>query len=696
MELLFEIGTEEIPPLYIRPALGDLEAGVRASLGKLGIEFASVRACGTPRRLVLVVEGLAEKGKDSKQKIFGPPVAAAFDKSGSPTQAAVGFARSQNVEVGDLGRGTKGKGEYLCIEKTQPGCSTRDQLASIAVSALAGIGFPKTMKWEPEGKRFARPVRWLALVADGEVVESAAGQGLAWAGLTAGNTTCGHRFLGSGRIEIKSFKQYCDDLGRNGVIVDHEERKRLVREGVERAAASVGGRVVEDEDLLERVTFTVEYPLAVAGSFSPKFLEMPRDVIVTALKEHQEFFSVGDGAGKLLPYFVAVANMDQDRAAKIRQGNERVLEARLDDAHFYWEQDLKDGLDAMAGRLANVVWQESLGTVAEKAGRLSTLALAISGATGLADAPRIQRASLVAKADLTSLMVREKEFASLQGVMGQEYARASGEDAEVARAIFEHYLPRFAGDVLPEAATGTVLALADKIDSLVGCFGVGLAPTGSEDPYGLRRQATGFIRILTEKGIHLSLDDLVARSMALYGTRLTAAPDRLKADVLAFLRQRIATLLVDGGARADLVDSVLEAGMDDPALVTVRLAAVKEFEADERFGLLVTAFKRAFNITKGEVKGEVTESLFEHPAEGDLYSRYNGLLPAFDSLVAKRSFGEAMDLLLELARPIDTFFTSVMVMAENPRVRQNRLNLLGGITRCFLAIADFSRMESSS
>jgi glycyl-tRNA synthetase beta chain len=696
MELLFEIGTEEVPPLYIRPALKTLEASVGASLTKLGIEFASARTFGTPRRLVLVFEGLAERGKDIKQKVFGPPVAAAFDGSGAPTQAAIGFAKSQQVEVGDLGRGMKGKGEYLCVEKLQVGCSARDQMPSVLAAALGEMAFPKTMKWETEGRRFARPVRWLVLVADGKVMEDAKGGRLAWAGLTAGGTTRGHRFLGSQAIPVTSFKQYTEDLRRNHVIVDHEERKRLVREGVEKAAASVGGRVVEDEDLLERVTFTVEYPLALAGSFSPKFLEMPRDVIVTALKEHQEFFSVGDGVGSLLPHFVAVANMDQDRASKIRLGNERVLEARLADAHFYWEQDLKDGLDVMAARLANVVWQEALGTLAEKAVRLADLALAISRATGLAEPAKLERACLVAKADLTSLMVREKEFASLQGAMGREYARASGEDGEVAEAVFEHYLPRFAGDVLPETATGTVLALADKIDSLVGCFGVGLAPTGSEDPYGLRRQATGFVRILSEKAIHLSMDDLISRSMSLYGKRLTVAPDRLRADVLAFLRQRIATLLVDGGARADLVDSVLEAGMDDPALVTVRLAAVKEFEADPRFGLLVTAFKRAFNITKGEVTGEVNESLFEHQAEGDLHSRYKALVPAFDSLIASRRFGEAMDLLLELAGPIDTFFTSVMVMAEDRQVRQNRLNLLGGITRSFLAIANFARMESSS
>jgi glycyl-tRNA synthetase beta chain len=600
------------------------------------------------------------------------------------------------VDVAHLGRGKKGKGEYLCVERVEKGVLARDHLSAMLVSALAAVAFPKTMYWESGKQRFARPVRWLALVADGKMGADSKGNRFSWAGLEAGNTTRGHRFLGSQEIAIASAGQYAEALRRNFVIVDHEERKRIVREGIAHAAASLGGRIVEDEDLLERVTFTVEYPLAIAGAFDRKFLEMPGEVIVTALKEHQEFFSVCDSGGTLLPCFVAVANLDKDRAGKIKLGNERVLKARLDDAHFYWEQDLKDGLDAMAGRLKQVVWQEQLGTLADKAGRMVSLSSTIAAAAGLGDSEITGRAALLAKADLTSLMVREKEFSSLQGLMGQEYAKALGEGEGVARAIFEHYLPRFAGDVLPETPAGIALALADKLDGLVGCFGIGLIPTGSEDPYALRRQATGFVRILMERGIHVSVGDLVSASIKLYRDGLQSSGAETGEKVLAFLRQRLQTLLVEAGSRADMVDGVLEAGFDDPALAAARLAAVKEFEADERFKVLVTAFKRAHNITKGEATGDVVEKLLEEKAEADLYASYRAILPGFNDLMSRKQFREAMALLLDIALPIDVFFGKVMVMVDRDDLKTNRLNLLGAITRRFLEIANFSRMESSS
>lgn len=696
MEIVFEIGTEEVPPLYIRPALESLQASLGTGLEKAGIAFQSLRVLGTPRRLVALGEGIADKAEDSKQMIFGPPVAAAFDASGKPTQAALGFAKSQGVDVADLARGKKGKGEYVSVEKVQQGGLLVDLLPAILKTVVEGIAFPKTMHWEPGNTRFARPVRWLVLVIDGKPASDTKGNRFCWAGIQASNTTCGHRFLGSQEIAVQSAKQYVDTLRRNFVIVDHEERKRLIEQEVAKAAASVGGQVVADGDLLERVAFTVEYPLAVAGAYSPRFLEMPREVIVTALKEHQEFFSVSDAQGKLVPHFVAVANMDQDRSGKIKQGNERVLKARLDDAHFYWEQDIKDGLGAMAGRLSHVVWQEQLGTLAEKTGRMVELAAWIAQATSLGDAEGVRRAAYLSKADLTSLMVREKEFSSLQGLMGCEYARVGGEKAEVARAIFEHYLPKFAGDALPETAGGTVLALADKVDSLVGCFGIGLVPTGSEDPYALRRQATGLVRILLEKGIHLSVSELVAVSTKLYGGKLSVGEQELRESLASFIKQRLQTLLVDAGSRADMVESVLDVGVDDLALVTARLEALKKFEADRRFPVLVTAFKRAYNITKGEVGGEVAPRLFQDKAEGDLHGVYESILPEFNSLVAAKRFEEAMNLLLELAIPIDTFFTSVMVMVEDESLKRNRLNLLGAITRRFLEIANLSKMESSS
>jgi glycyl-tRNA synthetase beta chain len=700
MELLLEIGTEEIPPSYVRPALEDLEAGVRSSLEAAGIEFSEVRTMGTPRRLVVVISGLAERAADRHVRVFGPPADKAFDRSGKPTQAAIGFARSQGVEIGDLETARKGKSDYVCIDKVEKGGLAVDEMGLVFKFELGtgGIRFPKTMKWEAEGVRFARPIRWLAYVVDGRLGTDSRGEAFHWAGITAGDTTRGHLFLGSRDIKITTPKGYMEDLERNFVIVDHERRKQMIRERIEKAASAAGGRIVEDEHLLERVTFAVEYPLALLGEFSARFLEMPREVVVTALREHQDFFSVADEEGNLLPNFVAVANMDKDREGKIKEGNERVLKARLDDAHFYWEQDLKDGLETMAGRLGGVVWQEQLGTLAEKSERVGGLAEHLVELSGVGEKAKVRSAAGLFKADLTSQMVREKEFSSLQGLMGREYALASGHDKEVAAAIFEHYLPRFAGDILPGTPTGQILAIADKLDSIVGYFGVGLVPTGSEDPYGLRRQATGVVRILFEREIHLDLERALSLAVDVYGAGLPADRERLVEDVYGFLEQRIQTLLVDAGNGPDLVQSVLGgAGSRDPLLMAKKIEAIKEFESDERFDTLITVFKRAFNIcaSTGKVGGEVDSGIIETGAEASLLKAYQDIQEEFKQSIDRQQFGDGLAVLLELAEPINVFFDEVMVMVDDEKIRENRLNLLGKITDLFLEIADFSKMDVS-
>ncbi len=695
MDLLFEIGTEEIPPFYIRPALEALKSGVGASLAKLGIEVARIRAFGTPRRMVLLVDGVDERARDKSETVFGPPADRAFDESGKPTPAATGFAKSQGVDVAELKTGTKGKGEYVCVEKLTKGGLTIDVMGPILKSVLTdGIRFPKSMRWTKEAVRFARPVRWLTYVVDGKLGCDSKGERFSWTGIEAGDKTRGHRFHGKGEFQVKSTAQYLDGLRSNSVIVDHEERRQIVKKLIDEAAASADGSIVQDEELLERVTFTVEFPFAVLGSFSEEFLDMPSEVVVTALREHQDFFSVCNRAGRLMPYFVAVADTGSDPAGKIKQGNERVLKARLDDAHFFWQQDLKDGLNVMAERLTHVVWQEQLGTLSEKSSRVSELARSLSETVGFQVDDTLERAARLFKADLTSLMVREKEFSSLQGTMGREYAGESGEDEEVSVAIYEHYLPRFAGDILPETEAGSMLALADKLDSIVGCFGVGLLPTGSEDPYALRRQAIGVVRILIEKEIHLKLDEACSTSIELYGDKLTAGRDDLREWLWDFFESRIQTLLVDAGNRPDMVASALGgADRTDPVMVATKLEAIKEFEKDERFGKLMTAFKRACNITKGMDGGEVDESLFEDAAEGELYRAYAGILDEFNSAIREKRFRDALQALLELAEPIDVFFDGVMVMAEDEKLKVNRLNLLGAITGLFLTIADFSRLE---
>jgi len=689
LELLFEIGVEELPPLFIRPALKAMEDRMASGLQEARLDCSRIHVFGTPRRLAVLVDGLAEKQSESSEVVFGPPASAAFDESGKPTKAAAGFARRHGVDVSDLRVEKQDKGDYVCVEKTYRGEPAADVLPGVLLDVLSGISFPKTMRWEESRTLFARPARWLVALLDGEVLD------LTWAGLKAGNRTRGHRFLSPGEVEIKAPCDYSDVLERNHVIADHDERKSIIAAMVAEAAASAGGRVVEDDELLEIVTFEVEYPLAVLGSFDPAFLDMPGEVVITAMKEHQNFFSVSDGKGNLLPRFVAVANTASDPRGYILRGNERVLRARLADALFFWQEDKKTGLERMAAGLGRVVWQESLGTLAEKSERIAGLARAVSEATGLSEGVCVERTARLAKADLTSLMVREKEFSSLQGYMGGKYAEASGEEAEVSRGIFEHYLPRFADDVLPETGCGLVVALADKADTLAGCFGVGLIPTGSEDPYALRRQAMGIARILIEREIHVSLSEIFAEAIGLYGDKLTGDAADLEAKLLDFLRQRVQTLLVGRGFRHDLVASVLDVGIDDPALIMKRIAAVEEFERQEKFPSLLTAFKRAHNITKGGFDGDPDPALFEDDAERDLHITYTGLLPDYEAYMVEKDFREALNLLSELSQPIDVFFDRVMVMAEDEALKANRLRLLSRITNLFLAIANFSRLETS-
>ncbi len=689
MELLFEIGVEELPPSFIRPALEAMEEKTAGGLQEARLECSRIRAVGTPRRLAVLVKGLARKQSEYTDVVFGPPASAAFDKSGKPTKAAVGFAERYGVEVSELKVETKDKGDYVCVEKTYEGKPAEEVLPDILISVLNRIPFPKTMRWEESQTLFARPVRWLVALLDGKIVS------LSWAGLVSGNKSRGHRFISPGEIEVKSPDAYLDVLERNHVIADHDERKSLIARMIEEAASSAGGRIVRDDSLLEIVTFEVEYPLAVLGRFDSNFLGMPAEVVRTAMKEHQSFFSISDGRGNLTPRFVAIANTDSDPEGYIARGNERVLKARLADALFYWEEDKKSGIDRMADGLARVVWQENLGTVAEKSERIAHLARAISEATDLSKPVYVERTARLAKADLTSLMVREKEFASLQGYMGGKYAEASGEASEVSKGIFEHYLPRFADDMLPESECGLVVALADKVDTLTGCFGVGLIPTGSEDPYALRRQATGIARILIEREIHLSLSEIFGESIRLYGDKVGGEASDLEAKLIDFVKQRVETLLVERGYRYDLVAGVVDAGIDDPALIMKRIAAVEEFERHEKFASLITAFKRAHNITKGGFDGDPDPALFEDDAERDLFKAYRDILDDYRTYMREKDFRGALDILSGLSAPVDEFFDSVMVMTEDERLRTNRLRLLSRITHLFLAVANFSRLETS-
>lgn len=687
MDLVLEIGTEELPPSYVRPALMQIESLMHRMLNEQRIDYGRVRALGTPRRLVVLIWGLSEAQRQSIEKIFGPPASVAFDADGNPTKAAIGFAISAGADLKDLRVERKGKGEYVCVERKLKGRSTREVLPEIVGSVIRSVSFPKSMRWEPTGLRFARPIRRLVFVLDGEVVD------FEIAGVKASSKSFGHRFIAKSEIDVEGIDQYMEALRKHYVIVDHDQRKDLIRRAIAEAAASVGGRVVEDEELLERVTFMVEFPTAIVGEFSSSFLSMPRDVITTALREHQDFFSVEDTNSRLLPYFIAVADRKDDGNGRIRRGNQRVLKARLDDAHFYWEQDLGDGLDKMVSRLDQVVWQEQLGTLKEKTQRLMVLCRWLADKTGMCRAETVSRAAYLSKADLTSNMVREKEFSGLQGKMGMEYALASGEPREISLAIYEHYLPRFADDSLPSTPEGTLLSIADRIDTLVGYFGLDLIPSGSEDPYALRRSATGLVRVILEKEIDISLDALIEKAADLLAPKLLVDRRKLSTNLKDFIGQRLYQILTDKGYSPDLVACVLSSGLDQIGSIEARIQAINQISKSE-LKRLVMAFKRPYNIAGGWQSREVDQSRFETNEESNLWMALKEIEPRVTDLISKKDFSSMLSALTRLAPLIDDFFEKVMVMVDDQAVKANRLSLLRRIADLFLMLGDFSKLEA--
>jgi glycyl-tRNA synthetase beta chain len=483
---------------YILPALSQLSCALERELTSARLSFESTRTFATPRRMTVIVKGVADAQTSETKTVTGPPARIAFGDDGAPTKAATGFARSQNVDVAAL----TVVDDYVQVEVTDGGGPAADVLPRLLAAAADTLTFPKTMKWGPD-RRFARPIRWLVAMLGNEVLD------LTYAGVQAGALTHGLRVWSPGPHEVEGADAYEDLLRDSYVIADHEKRKDTIANEALRVAGECGGRLVEDLELLDEVTFLTEYPTVYAGSFDKRFLKLPRDVVVAAMKGHQRYFAVESDDGKLLPHFLCVVNAPQDHHDIIRKGNERVLESRLDDAEFYWQEDTGSSLESKVERLKDVVWLEGVGSLYEKTERLEALAEYVARVIAPDALDTAVRAARLAKADLVTEMVRDgKEFTELQGIMGREYALESGEPQTVATAIYEHYLPRFAGDALPKTPAGTILSIADKIDSIVGCFSVGLIPTGSQDPYALRRQAIGLVRIVDEGELPLSLGEL--------------------------------------------------------------------------------------------------------------------------------------------------------------------------------------------
>ncbi len=684
-ELLLEIGTEEIPASYIPPALKAMEETLAKRLTDNRVSFGKVSTQGTPRRLVIAMERVAARQEDRQVEITGPPKAAAYDKNGKPTKAAKGFAKSQGVKVSDLQVVSTKKGEYVAVVRKEKGTETKGILPDIFSDLIKRVPFPKSMRWQDRAETFARPIHWIVALFGGQVVD------FEFRSVRSGDKSRGHRFMAPKPFVVKSYKQYLSELERRKVIVDIKKRKTRIKQGVQRIAKRLGGRVLPDDDLLEEVNFLVEYPVPVAGNFPKKYLRMPKEVAITCMRSHQRYFSVIDDKGKLMAHFITVSNTKARKMKAVAAGNEYVVTARLEDAWFYYQIDRKTPLKEFVEELKGVVFHSKLGTSYEKLTRFKALAEYMAKEVAPKKLKETSRAAVLCKADLVSGVV--SEFPDLQGVMGREYARLAKEKPAVAKAIYEHYLPIRAGGELPATVPGALVSIADKLDTVVGCFGVGLRPTGGADPYGLRRQAIGTINIIGEFGFRIDLAKLIARAATRLKPKFTEPMAQTKKDVMEFFLRRFEGVLTGMGIPAQVVAAVLATGADDLKDAESRALALAAFQKRKDFAELARAFKRADHITrKNPVKKKVSPRLFTQKEEKALHKSFTQVEKKVNAKLKKGDYEAALEDLAGLKEPVDAFFEGVLVMDKDKKVRENRLALLTAITGMFSGIADFTKL----
>lgn len=683
-ELLIEIGTEEIPAAFLPKALTDMAEIIEKEFSANRIKHGVVKTLATPRRLVLCVTDVAEKQEDQFMEKLGPAKRAAFDAEGQPTMAALGFAKGQGIDISDIEIITTDKGEYLCARKKMTGEFTARLLPAILPRFVSAIPFRKSMRWMNLEMRFARPIHWILALFGGKVVP------FETENIKSGNTSYGHRFMSPRSFKVKNFADYLAKTRAAFVIADPEERKVIIRQEAQTAAASVHGRILENNALLEEVSFLVEYPSAVLGNFDKDYLKLPKDVLTSTMMSHQKYFPVVDDTGRLMAHFVTINNTIARDPSVVARGNEKVIRARLADAKFFFEEDRKIPLEKHMDELKKVVFHSLLGTSYEKVMRFRTLAAEIAEKTNPALKPTVDRAAYLAKADLETKMVYE--FPNLQGIMGREYALLQGEASIAAKAIYEHYLPTSGGGELPETDEGSIISIADKLDTIVGFFGIGQIPTGTADPFALRRQALGIINIILNKNYDLDLSDLIDRSISILAEKIKRSPEEVKADVLEFIRGRLENQLIAQGHPYDVVDSVLSLGIANIIQSVKKIEAMEEVKTHPDFEPLTLAFKRVKNITKDFSGGSVSPEFFETDAEANLHNAYCEISEKASVQVAAGNYREALTEMVRLRKPVDTFFEAVLVMAKDEAVRFNRLSLLQAIAMLFYRIADFSKI----
>ena len=680
-DLLFEIGAEEIPAGFMPNILGQLKQLAETKLNDAHLPFESIATYGTPRRLALIVKGLADTSAEISERHKGPSASIAYDVDGNPTKAAIGFARGKGLDVADL----VVEDGYIYAETKTAGVPAKDIVTDMLPQLITGLNFPKSMHWGNLDAKFVRPVRWLVALLDEEVIP------VEFATVKSGNVTRGHRFLGADEITIKNAASYVDTLKENFVMVDQDARRELISKQLHDMAASKNASIVWDDDLLEEINYLVEWPTALCGGFEESYLALPDAAIITPMKDHQRYFPLVDQDGKLLPMFLTVRNGSDHSIEVVQAGNERVLRARLDDAKFFFNEDRKKPLIDRQDGLTKIVFQEGLGNLADKTERLLTLGRVFSEECELHEDARVvlERATELAKTDLTTGMVTE--FTELQGVMGKEYALLDGESPEVAEAIFEQYLPRFAGDVLPQTEAGKVLSIIDKIDNIVATFSRGLIPTGSQDPYALRRQTIGILNILLNSDWNISLRPIIVESMNLLNVP-AEKQDELLGQVEEFITLRLKNIFLDREVPHHVIDLLLSNNELSVADAEGLVKALLANRIDENVEL-VQAFTRMYNLVKDVTYTGVDESLLKEDAERALYEAATKASEASIDAWDNNDYDAVVAVPATLVPAINTFFEDVMVMDKDEAIKANRLQLVRLAYSVMAIIGDISALK---
>lgn len=687
-ELLFEIGAEEIPAGYIEPALASMAVRAARKLEELGLAYEGMQTFGTPRRLTLAVRALQDRQQDRRVEYIGPSKAAGMDADGRMSKAATGFARSHGLKAEDLQVVATAKGEYLMAVEDIKGEETRKLLPALLESLIRETVFPKSMRWANTSLTFARPIQWLLALYDGEVLP------LAVENIPCGNTSRGHRFHAPEAFAVSGLDSYLQGLAARFVVADPAQRREqvatAVNSAVQKQVPVAGAQAVLHEGLLATVANLVEYPYPICGRFDEKFLQLPGEALITSMREHQKYFPVVNADGGLLPHFVAVNNTNIADQALAASGHERVLRARLEDGLFFFNEDRKRPLAERCPELDGIVFQQKLGTMRDKMERISELAAHLSRQLAPQEEETVRRAAQLAKADLLTSMVGE--FPSLQGIMGRVYAGFDGESEAVALAVEEHYLPLRAGGVVPSSLPGALVGLADRMDTLVGCFAIGEKPTGNKDTFGLRRQALGLINIIRRQGLSVSLRELAQMALAQY-TNLNGVHEHCLEELLTFIRLRFENEQIAEGRPQEVVEAATAARFDDICDCILRIEALLEAQKEENFRILAASFKRIRNIVKDNKATEISSELFTEDAEQALFAALGESQQKSRPFLAAAQYRQALAAMLLIKEPVDRFFDQVMVMADDPQQRQNRLNLLTALMTMILEVADISRIN---